>query len=500
MLKIDGKSYHKIYSNNTLRDTMEATATIKLQTEKEGSKKDQKFTPEKRRENEEKWSSFLQGNLPEEITKEQNNLILFCLSIKRCSPDVRGMMTHFGLPLPERGSLSLEYFETLHSTAKHLFLVRVKELSLQEIKYFFKQMTSKSTLGDRGQVSGDFPNQHDSNVKFHTLHHQDVKDILSALLDQAKHLKATITEIMTLKLDGSCGTKIKVELKDGKLVFPGSRFLIDDEIKKKIESIIKQINLQELKVKKLNEPLPAKMPEEKKKLRETEIQRDLPIETEILKKLTEQGKVDIAYFQKMLMDIAEIEETGVEGSTYEILILRNEMNDLTSAMYPILSGKTIVLHSDLGIPEMRLPPRNPASPQPVSQFLQMHEEEILGQLNELWKDRCETKINTGRDSTGRLLFHFQPVPILKETAMSAVCEGGVIQITVTFQDGTFFRICLKVKNSEMNQEKRNHCIYSKTFTEEDYYALLKEWLIPAEVPTVEEAVLASAGGGQAGEP
>jgi hypothetical protein len=63
-----------------------------------------------------------------------------------------------------------------------------------------------------------------------------------------------------------------------------------------------------------------------------------------------------------------------------------------------------------------------------------------------------------------------------------------------------FRICLKVKNPEMNQEKRNHCIYSETFTEADYYALLKEWLIPAEVPTVEEAVLASAGGGQAGEP
>ena len=69
-------------------------------------------------------------------------------------------------------------------------------------------------------------------------------------------------------------------------------------------------------------------------------------------------------------------------------------------------------------------------------------------------------------------------------------------MTVVFPDGTVFRICLKVKNPEMNQEKRDHCIYSETFTEADYYALLKEWLIPAEVP----AVLASAGGGQAGEP
>jgi hypothetical protein len=51
----------------------------------------------------------------------------------------------------------------------------------------------------------------------------------------------------------------------------------------------------------------------------------------------------------------------------------------------------------------------------------------------------------------------------------------------------------------MNQEKCDHCIYSETFTEADYYALLKEWLIPAEIPAV-EAVLASAGSGQAGEP
>jgi hypothetical protein len=51
----------------------------------------------------------------------------------------------------------------------------------------------------------------------------------------------------------------------------------------------------------------------------------------------------------------------------------------------------------------------------------------------------------------------------------------------------------------MNQEKRDHCIYSETFTEADYYALLKEWLIPAEVPAV-EAVLPSAGGGQASQP
>ena len=81
--------------------------------------------------------------------------------------------------------------------------------------------------------------------------------------------------------------------------------------------------------------------------------------------------------------------------------------------------------------------------------------------------------------------------------MSYVCEGGVLHITVVFPDGTVFRICLKVKNPEMNQEKRNYCVYSETFTEADYYALLKEWLIP-EVSAVQVG-LPCAGGGQAVE-
>jgi len=355
-------------------------------------------------------------------------------------------------------------------------------------------------LGDEEQVSGDFPNQLGSNVKFHTLHSEDANNILSALLEQAERLEAIITEIITLKLDGSCGTIIKGILEGKKLVFPGKKILIEEEIKMKIQLILKQIDLQESKVKKLNEPLPVKMPEAKKKLREIEIHNELPIETEILKQLKEKGKVKIAYFQKMLLDIAEIEATGVEGSTYEMLILGNEMNDLMSAMYPILYRKTIFLHSDLAISEIVLPPQDSASPQPASKFLKMDKAEILKQLNTLCKEKCEAIINTGRDSTGRQLFVFQSVPILKETAISSVCEGGVLHITVVFPDGTVFRICLKVKNPEMNQEKRDHCIYSETFTEADYYALLKEWLIPAEVPAVEEAVLASAGGGQAGEP
>lgn len=462
------------------------------QTAKGGSKT-QKYTPKQREENETKWESFLEGQFPEGITTEQITEILFCLSLGRYTLDVLQMMTQSGLPHPERGSLSLDFFKKLRSTSTRLFLERVKEFSLEEIQYFFEILPF---LGDEGQVSGDFPNQLGSKAKPHTLYSEDAKEIMSALLEQATLLGATITEIITLKLDGSCGTTIKVELKDIRLVFPGSKLLVKDEIKGKIQSILKRIGLQESKVKKLMEPLPAGMPQAKKELRQKEVEEQLPIETENLKKLEEQGKVDIAYFQKMLLDIADIEKTGVEGSTYEILILGNEMNDLTSAMYPIMYGKTIVSHNELGIPEMVLHPQDPASPQPASRFLQMDKAGILKPRNELYKAKCEARINAGRDSTGRELFVFKSVPILKGTATSSVCEGAVLHFNVAFPDKTVFRICLKVKNPEMNQEKRNDCTYSETFTEADYYALLKEWLIPAEVP----AVLASAGGGQAGEP
>lgn len=446
---------------------MEAKPTS--QSTKGGTTKAQKFTHEQRNENQTRWESFLEGQVPEGMTQEQIRRILFCLSLGRYSPDVLEMMTQFGLPHPERGSLSLDFFKTLRATSTHLFCERVKELSLEEIQYFLKQMTSESTLGDEGQVSGDFPNQLGSKAKFHTLHFQDAKDIMSALFEQSKLLVATITERMTLKLDGSC-----VVLRGRKLIFPGSGLEIKPEIQKRVSSLEKSID-------KVSKSITDRMPTDKKKEKQEEV---------------ENLKIQLAYFQNMLLDIAEIEATGVEGSTYEILILGNEMNDLTSAMYPILYGKTIVPHNELGIPEMVLPPQDPDSPQPASQFLQMKYAEILGKLNQLNKSKCEARINAGRHSAGKEPFVFQPFPILKGTATSSVCEGGVLHINVAFPDGTVFRICLKVKNPEMNQEKRDHCIYSETFTEADYYALLKEWLIPSEVP----AVLLSAGGGQAGEP
>ena len=108
-----------------------------------------------------------------------------------------------------------------------------------------KQLTSESTLGDEGQVSGDFPNQPHLKAKFHTLHFQDAKEVLNALLEQSTRFETLITEDMTLKNDGSCCVLRKVILEDGtsqlKLVFPGSGIEIELDFTKRVESLRKSI-------------------------------------------------------------------------------------------------------------------------------------------------------------------------------------------------------------------------------------------------------------------
>ena len=516
---------------------MEGTATTAVkptQQSAKGGSKDHQFSSEQRDYNKVEWQKFTDGipesqegqapeaqdpeaqepegqapqeqapeGKPKKMSQEQINWILFSFGVNgRFSPNVIEVMREFGLPIPAQGSLSSSFLEGLIFVMKTIFIRRIPQMSFGEIKYFLKQLTSDSTLGDENNVSS-FPNELGSTEKFHTLHLECAKDILSALLEQSRTLKAMISECMTLKLDGRCA----VINEQGRLAYPGSRILIRDEVQMKIESILKKIKDQQLKVEKLSQPLPPQMPDAKKELKKIELAKEI----KALEQLEEQVKVDIAYFQKMRLQVEEIEKSKPKiGKTYEVFFLGLDMNDLRTALFPIISGRTIISHDELMILLMQQAQpaeQDPsAQPKPVEDFLNMTKAEILALLNEKCMSECVSMINAGRHSTGRPLFSFQPVRILVNEKpkngvpptpkFSSVCEGGVLHITVVFPDGTVFRICLKVKNPEMNQEKRDHCIYSETFTEADYYALLKEWLIPAEVPAV-EAVLASAGGGQA---
>jgi hypothetical protein len=488
------------------------------QTAKEGPNVHQ-YSTDQRSKNEEEWREFTngipesqegqepqaqepegqvlggqapEGQVPEgntkKMTREQINLILYSFAInRRFTKNVIDLMREFGLPIPAQGSLSSSFLEGRIFVMKTIFIRRIPQMSFEEIKYFLKQLTSDSTLGDENNVSS-FPNEPDSKEKFHTLHLECANKILCALLEQSRTLGVMISECMTLKLDGSCA----VINEQGRLAYAGSGNLIHDEVQARLKSLTSEVT-------KLSVPLPDKMPEAKKIQKKYELG---------------QTQIKLAYFQMTLSQVEEIERSKPKiGKTYEVFFLGRDMNDLRTALFPIISGRTIISHDDLMIllmQQAKPAEQDPsAPPKPVENFLNMDKADILALLNETCASVCESKINAGRDSTGRPLFRFQPVRILMNEKpkngvpptpkFSSVCEGGVLHIIVSFPDGTVFRICLKVKNSEMNQEKRDHCIYSETFTEADYYALLKAWLIPAEVPAV-EAVLASAGGGQAGEP
>ena len=520
-----------------------AAATAATSQSAKGGPKDPQFTREQRSQNEEEWKNFtdrilesqeeqgpqeqvLGGQVPEEqgpqeqvpegqvpegqapegkpkkMSRKQINWILFSFALHgRFSKNVIELMKKFGLPIPAQGSLSSSYLEGLIFVMKTIFIRRIPKMSCEEIKYFLKQLTSKSTLGDENNVVS-FPNEPDSKEKekFHTLHLECAKEILRALLEQSRTLDVMISECMTLKLDGSCA----VINEEGRLAYAGSGLLIRDEVQVRITSLTSEVT-------KLSVQLPEKMPETKKSQKRYEL---------------EQTQIKLAYFQMMLSQVEEIEKSKPKiGTTYEVFFLGRDMNDLRTALFPIISGRTIISHDELMI--LLMQPAQPvepdssaqqdpsapsaqqdpsAQPKPVENFLNMTKDEILALLNKTCARVCESKINAGRHLTGKPLFSFQPVRILMKEKpkngvpptpkYSSVCEGGVLHTTVAFPDGTVFRICLKVKNPEMNQETRNHCVYSPTFTEADYYALLKEWLIPAEVP----AVLASVGGGQAGEP
>jgi hypothetical protein len=527
---------------------MEATAAVVKPNEStKGGPKVHQYSTEQRSQNEEEWKKFTDGipespqaqvpegqvlggqapegqvpegqvlggkvqqaqepeGKPKKMSQKQINWILFSFALHgRFTKNVIDLIREFGLPIPAQGSLSSSFLEGLIFVMKTIFIRRIPQMSVDEIKYFLKQLTSYSDLGDENNVKS-FPGEPESTEKFHTLHLECAKEILNALLEQSRTLGAVISECMTLKLDGSCA----VINEKGRLAYAGSGLLIIDEVQKNIASVEKKITDQKSKVKKLGQPLPPQMPDDKKELKKIELAKEI----KALEELEEQVKVEIAYFQMMLSQVEEIEKSTPKiGKTYEVFFLGRDMNDLRTALFPIISGRTIISHDELMILLMQQAQpaeQDPsAQPKPVEDFLNMDKADILDLLNETCEHVCESKINAGRDSTVRPLFSFQQVQILinenpkngvpPTPKFSSICEGGVLQIIVVFQDGTVFRICLKVKNPEMNQEKRDHCIYSETFTKADYYTLLKEWLIPAEVSAV-EAVFPSAGGGQAGEP
>lgn len=402
-----------------------------------------KFTEEERERNIQAWLDYL--------SHEPSSNKLYCLVLNRYSPDVLSEIKALGLPIPERGSISSQNFQTLQETALKLLLEKLTGLSLEELKIFVKQLTPKSKLGDVGQVSGDFPNYDESKAKYHTCPLHEVRLLLNGLLPELTKRGCQILKTASLKVDGSC-----VLLEGGKLIYPGSRKHIDKEVETRISSLTKSL-------KKLGDSITDKMPEKVKQQKEKEL-------NEI--------RIFLAYFELMLSKVKDIEKSGHEGETFEIFLLGTEMNDLTSALFPIMTGMTIVPHTHpsllVEIPE-------------ACDVLSGDSASILTWLNQEFEARCSTAINPHL-SPGSEPFKFVDIDILNGTKKSSVCEGLVIHIRVIFPDErTVFNMRFKVKNPEMNMEPSGSpCVFSGLLTKEIYHSMLSAMLFPKPAPAVKD--------------
>lgn len=401
----------------------------------------QKFTEREREINNQAWLAYL--------SHEPSSNKLYCLALNRYSPDVLSEIKVLGLPIPERGSISSQNFQILQETALKLLLKKLTGLSLEELKIFTKQLTPKSKLGDVGQVSGDFPNCDESKAKYHTCPLHDVRLLLNRLLPELTKRGCQILKTASLKVDGACCV-----LKGGKLLYPGSGKEIDKEVETRISSLRKSL-------KKLGDSITDKMPEKVKQQKEKEL---------------DEVRIFLAYFELMLSQVKEIEKSGHEGETFEIFLLGTEMNDLTSALFPIMTGMTIVSHThpslSVEIPE-------------DCDVLSGDSASILTWLNQEFEARCSTAINPHLSPGSE--FKFVPVDILKGTAKSSVCEGLVIHIRVIFRDGTVFNMRFKLKNPEMNMEPSGSpCVFSGLLTKEIYNSMLRAMLFPKPAPAVKD--------------
>jgi len=402
----------------------------------------EKFSKKEREINNLAWLAYL--------SHEPSSKILYCLALNRYSPDVLSQIEALGLPIPERGSISSQNFQTLQETAlKLLLLEKLKDLSLEELKIFVKQLTPKSKLGDVGQVSGDFPNCDESKVKYHTCGLHEVRLLLCGLLPELTKRGCQILKTASLKVDGSC------VLKGGKLIYPGGRKEIDKEVETRISSLRKSL-------KKLGDSITDRMPEKVKQQKEKELN---------------ELRIFLAYFERMLSQVKEIEKSGHEGETFEIFLLGTEMNDLTSALFPIMTGMTIVPHTHPSL-SVKIP----------DHYYVLGEDSasILIWLNQQFEARCSAAIDPYL-SPGSGSFKFVPVDILKGTAKSSVCEGLVIHIRVIFSDGTVFNMRFKLKNPEMNMESGGSpCVFSGLLTKEIYNSMLSAMLFPKPASAVKD--------------
>ena len=331
-----------------------------------------------------------------------------------------------------------ESFQKVQQDAYNSFVRFLQVCTNNELKQCLLQFTQHSQLGEKWQVSGNFPNTvKDVYEKWHTGHYSDAHDIIEPIVAELSKRGATISRRRLKKLDGSC-----VTFRNGALRF-GSGQTLKHEVERILTANNKRMDaLQKaLSNKSLNTGIRTK----------NEQELDNILADPVYLRVN-------AYYAEMLLQLAEIEATAKEGDSFEAFFLDREKCDVSSARTP-LAGKLIVPHLD--------------------NSLDVPMDMSLDELNAFFAKESEEHINAILISQGKEpTYTFERIQLRtkdprskpSKEMLSSSFEGVIFYWIVEFEGETYY-VRLKQKRDEMNHEPKDvSCVFTpgSPFTEDVY--------------------------------
>jgi hypothetical protein len=364
--------------------------------------------------------------------------LFLCLALMQFTFSSLLELQKAGLSVPSRKDK--DSVQKVQQDAYNSFVRYLSACTDAELKRCLVQFTQHSQLGEKLQMSGNFPNTvKDVYEKWHTVHYSDAHDIVEPIMCELHRRGAIISRRRLKKLDGSCAT-----CRSDALRFGSGRALKDE-----IDGILKTNN--------------KSVDALRKTLSNTSLKPEIKIQKqeELDAILKDPAYLRIqAYYAEMLLQLAEIEETAKEGDSFEAFFLDREKCDVSSARTP-LTGRLIVPHFDdsLDVPEGS-----------------------LDELDAIFAEESKTHINEilqaqGKEPTyrfERILLTKDPRSKTSKQLSSSSFEGVIWYWIVEFKGVTYY-VRLKQKRDEMNHQPGSmSCVFTpgSPFTKEVYHTAM----------------------------
>lgn len=369
--------------------------------------------------------------------------LFLCLALMQFTFSSLDELRKAGLPMPSRKDR--DSFQKVQDDAYNSFVRLLPVCTNSELTRCLMLFTQNSQLGERWQVSEKFPNtEKDVYEKWHTAHYSDAHDIVELIVAELGKRGATISRRRLKKLDGSC-----ITFRNGALRFGSGRTLKDE-----VEGILKTNNKRVDALQKAlsNERLKAEI--RAKNQQELNDILANPVYLRIN-----------AYYEEMLLQMAEIEATAKEGDSFEAFFIDREKCDVLSARTP-LAGKLIVPHLD--------------------NSLDVPMDMSLDDLDAFFAKKSEEHINAILISQGKEPnYKFERIQLTKDPRSKTSKEmfsssfEGVIWFWIVEVEGKTYYARLKEKRDEMNHEPGSvSCVFTpgSPFTKDVYNAAMDAML------------------------